>query len=80
MVANGNFAQDLGRAGVPKDAAVVFLCRSGGRSRSAAIAMTEAGWQRCYNLSDGFEGAHDGARHRGTAEGWKASGLPWVQD
>jgi len=80
MVANGNFAQDLAQAGVPKDAAVVFLCRSGGRSRSAAIAMTQAGWQRCYNLAGGFEGAHDAARHRGTAEGWKAAGLPWVQD
>ncbi len=80
MVANGGFAQDLERAGVPKDAAVVFLCRSGGRSRSAAIAMTQAGWQRCYNLSGGFEGAHDAARHRGTAEGWKADGLPWVQE
>lgn len=80
MVANRAFVQDVEKAGVPKDAAVVFLCRSGGRSRSAAIAMTQAGWQRCYNLSGGFEGAHDAAKHRGIAEGWKASGLPWVQD
>ena len=80
MVANRSFAQDLERAGIPKDAPVVFLCRSGGRSRSAAIAMTQAGWGRCYNLAGGFEGGHDGAQHRGMAEGWKAAGLPWVQD
>lgn len=80
MMANRTFAQDLEQAGVPKDAQVVFLCRSGGRSRSAAIAMTQAGWQTCYNLAGGFEGAHDGAHHRGTAQGWKADGLPWVQE
>jgi rhodanese-related sulfurtransferase len=80
MLPNRGFAQDLERAGVAKDAAVVFICRSGGRSRSAAIAMTQAGWQRCYNLAGGFEGAHDATHHRGTAEGWKAAGLPWVQD
>ena len=34
MVANQSFAKDLERAGVSKDAPVVFLCRSGGRSRS----------------------------------------------
>jgi rhodanese-related sulfurtransferase len=80
MAANRSFAQDLERAGVPKDAPVVFLCRSGGRSRSAAIAMTQAGWRTCYNLAGGFEGGHDDAQHRGTAQGWKADGLPWVQE
>lgn len=80
MLPNRAFAQDLARAGVSKDVAVVFICRSGGRSRSAAIAMTQAGWQRCYNLAGGFEGAHDAAHHRGLSEGWKAAGLPWVQD
>lgn len=80
MLPNRAFVQDLERAGVAKDAPVVFICRSGGRSRAAAIAMTQAGWQRCYNLAGGFEGAHDAAHHRGTSEGWKAAGLPWVQD
>ena len=31
-------------------------------------------------VAGGFEGAHDGAQHRGTAQGWKADGLPWVQE
>ncbi len=39
MAANVNFVAEVARAGVPKDAPVVFICRSGGRSRSAAIAM-----------------------------------------
>lgn len=80
MAANPNFVAEVARAGVPKDVPVVFLCRSGGRSRSAAIAMTEAGWQTCFNLAGGFEGAHDAAGHRGTQQGWKAVGLPWSQE
>ena len=80
MAHNQSFAQNLEQAGIPKDAPVVFICRSGGRSRSAAIAMTGLGWRRCYNLAGGFEGPHDGAQHRGGAAGWKADGLPWVQE
>lgn len=57
-----------------------FICRTGGRSRAAAQAMAAAGYRQCYNVSDGFEGVPDGQRHRGTATGWKAEGLPWVQD
>jgi rhodanese-related sulfurtransferase len=80
MIANPNFVTDVARAGVPKDVPVVFICRSGGRSRSAAIAMTEAGWTTCFNLAGGFEGTHDTAKHRGTQQGWKAAGLPWNQE
>ena len=57
-----------------------FLCRSGARSRAAAIAMTEAGFGPCFNVSGGFEGDKDASSHRGTATGWKAAGLPWTQD
>jgi rhodanese-related sulfurtransferase len=80
MQVNPNFIAELERAVPDKSAPVYFLCRSGARSRAAAIAATEAGYQRCYNVSDGFEGALDGARHRGRAAGWKAAGLPWLQD
>jgi rhodanese-related sulfurtransferase len=80
MIANGRFVEEVEKAGVPKDATVIFICRSGGRSRSAAIAMTQRGWRRCYNLAGGFEGTHDAAKHRGSASGWKADGLPWVQE
>jgi rhodanese-related sulfurtransferase len=80
MQKNPSFVEDLRSAGVERDAPVYFLCRSGGRSKSAAIAMTEAGYTACYNVAGGFEGAHDGEQHRGRKEGWKAEGLPWIQD
>ncbi|MEI2385676.1 rhodanese-like domain-containing protein [Breoghania sp. JC706] len=62
-----------------KDGAIYFLCRSGVRSRAAAVAMTAAGFAPCYNVSGGFEGPLDADRHRGTVEGWKHEGLPWRQ-
>jgi rhodanese-related sulfurtransferase len=69
----------LQSAGVERGAPLLFLCRSGARSRSAAIAMTSAGWGPCFNISDGFEGPLDGLRRRGGAGGWKVGGLPWTQ-
>ena len=80
MVPNAAFAEELAAALPAKDQAVFFICRSGARSRAAAIAMTALGYSRAYNLAGGFEGAHDGARHRGRVDGWKAAGLPWTQD
>jgi rhodanese-related sulfurtransferase len=69
----------LEAAAVPRGASLVFLCRSGARSRQAAIAMTNAGWAPCFNISDGFEGPLDPWRRRNGVAGWKASGLPWTQ-
>ena len=65
--------------GAANDIAVYFLCRSGARSRAAAIAMTAAGYTKCFNIAGGFEGDLDDERHRGRKNGWKAAGLPWVQ-
>lgn len=61
------------------DSAVVFICRSGARSRDAAISLTGAGYRRCYNLAGGFEGDLDANGHRGNVNGWKFAGLPWRQ-
>ncbi len=66
-------------AGADAASPVLFLCRSGVRSRSAAIAMTAAGFSYAYNIAGGFEGDLDDERHRGHNNGWKASGLPWRQ-
>lgn len=82
MGLNQAFADELGtllaaRGG--NQAPVLFLCRSGARSRSAAILMTSRGLAPCYNVAGGFEGDLDAARHRGGTNGWKAAGLPWVQ-
>ena len=83
MAINADFAANLEAqlrsAGVERGASLVFLCRSGARSRQAAIAMTSAGWAPCFNVSDGFEGPLDDLRRRGGAGGWKAGGLPWTQ-
>lgn len=69
----------LRSAGVERGAPLMFLCRSGARSRQAAIVMTAAGWTPSFNVSDGFEGPLDGSRRRGVVGGWKAGGLPWAQ-
>jgi len=69
----------LQSAGVEPGAPLVFLCRSGARSRRAATAMAEAGWSPCLNVSDGFEGPLDESSRRGGVGGWKAAGLPWIQ-
>ena len=71
--------KELLRRGASRDDPVLFLCRSGVRSLSAAMAMIAAGWHGSRNISGGFEGPPDADRHRGAIDGWKASGLPWVQ-
>jgi rhodanese-related sulfurtransferase len=70
---------ELSRRNIGPDAPLLFLCRSGGRSASAARAVTAAGRDHCYNVAGGFEGGLDGERHRGRMSGWKAQNLPWVQ-
>jgi rhodanese-related sulfurtransferase len=76
---NESFVEELKKSGVaPGDRPVVFLCRSGNRSISAAEAATEAGIAPSYNVLDGFEGNLDENHHRGRT-GWKAVGLPWKQ-
>ena len=71
--------ESLKRTNYRKGAPLLLLCRSGARSRAAAIALSAAGYAPCFNIRDGFEGALDPGRHRGTAAGWKAEGLPWTQ-
>ena len=80
MTPNAAFAEELAAAGVTPTTPVIFLCRSGARSRAAAIAVTQLGYTQAFNLSGGFEGVHDSSRHRGCVDGWKAAGLPWGQD
>jgi len=79
MQVNADFARELEAQGVTPDHKLLMICRSGARSRSAAIAMTAQGFTRCYNVAEGFEGDRDSDSHRGTVGGWKVAGLPWVQ-
>ncbi len=83
MAVNQNFAatlsSELGSRGADLDTPLFFLCRSGARSQSAAIAMTAAGYTKAFNVAGGFEGARGSGGHRSTVEGWKFDGLPWMQ-
>lgn len=75
----GELAAIFSQKKLDQKASIYFLCRSGARSQSAAIAMTQAGFAHCYNVLGGFEGPIDEDGHRGTMSGWKAAGLPWIQ-
>lgn len=76
---NPAFLDELAAAGVSPEHTVLFLCRSGARSASAADLAAEHGYDRAHNVAEGFEGGHDAAGHRGTVGGWKVHGLPWRQ-
>ncbi len=77
-VRNPNFIAEL-ESLVDKNAPVMFLCRSGGRSNSAAIAATQAGYTDAYNVLQGFEGDKDKSGQRNKLGGWRTAGLPWTQ-
>ncbi|HEX8603996.1 MAG TPA: rhodanese-like domain-containing protein [Pseudoduganella sp.] len=61
-----------------KDDVLLFLCRSGVRSRHAAKLATENGYANSFDILEGFEGDKDGEGHRKTLGGWCKAGLPWV--
>lgn len=75
----GRLKAALDKQGVAKDAPLYFICRSGNRSRQAAVIAAAAGYGRSHNVAHGFEGRLDGERHRNSAESWKGAGLPWIQ-
>jgi rhodanese-related sulfurtransferase len=79
MQLNGSFEENLRAAGLTAEHKIYFICRSGARSMAAAEAARSAGFLHVFNVTDGFEGPPDVEGHRGTAAGWKASGLPWRQ-
>lgn len=75
---NTSFLPELEQM-VSKDALVMFICRSGGRSHHTATMASQAGYVACYNVLEGFEGDKDAAGHRNAQGGWRAAGLPWMQ-
>ncbi len=74
---NPGFLDQLAQAAA-KDNVLLFLCRSGVRSRHAAKLATEHGYQNCFDILEGFEGDKDAEGHRKTVGGWCKAGLPWV--
>lgn len=61
-----------------KNEVLLFLCRSGVRSRHAAKLATENGYTHCFDVMEGFEGDKDAEGHRKTVNGWCKAGLPWI--
>lgn len=76
---NPQFLEQLQVEVEKTEAPIMFLCRSGARSHHAAIAATQVGYPKSYNILEGFEGDKDTQGHRNTVGGWRAAGLPWVQ-
>ncbi len=80
MLPNQEFELQLEELTPQQDTSLLFLCRSGGRSLEAALAMTAKGYSKCYNIAGGFEGDLDEGNHRGTKNCWKSANLPWGQN
>ncbi|MBC3908746.1 rhodanese-like domain-containing protein [Undibacterium umbellatum] len=75
---NPDFLAQL-QASVPdKTNVILFLCRSGVRSRHGAKLATENGYANCFDILQGFEGDKDEQGHRKTTGGWCHQGLPWL--
>lgn len=76
-VSNPDFMEQLSQAAT-KDSILLFLCRSGVRSRHAAKLATEHDFLHCFDILEGFEGDKDASGHRKTMNGWCKAGLPWI--
>jgi rhodanese-related sulfurtransferase len=76
-VPNPDFVQQLGQ-GARQDEVLLFLCRSGVRSRHAARLATENGYAQSFDILEGFEGDKDAEGHRKSVGGWCKAGLPWT--
>jgi len=75
MLPNTEFAAQL-QAQMDASQTIVFMCRTGGRSHSAAVVAQQLGY-KAYNMLEGFEGAANEQRQRTLINGWKHAGLPW---
>lgn len=76
MVANENFAKQLDSE-IDKNALVIFMCRTGGRSHNAATVAAQLGFTEAYNMLEGFEGEANTEKQRTLINGWRHAGLPW---
>lgn len=79
LTRNPRFVREL-EAKVGKTQTVLLLCRSGKRSALAAEAAAKAGLHNVFNVLEGFEGEINTQQQRGSNDGWRFRGLPWVQD
>ncbi len=76
MAANPDFPAQL-EMQVDKEALVIFMCRTGGRSHQAAALAASLGFTEAYNMLEGFEGEANAEKQRTLINGWRHAGLPW---
>jgi len=76
LTPNKNFIQDINSKFEEKDV-LIFICRSGGRSRRAAKLAYKAGFLHVFSIKEGFEGEEDEKGYR-TVDGWKNRNLPYT--
>jgi rhodanese-related sulfurtransferase len=76
-VPNPEFGPQLEKV-ARKDEVLLFLCRSGVRSRHSARVATELGYAESYDILEGFEGDKGPDGHRKSIGGWCKAGLPWI--
>jgi len=75
-VANETFVEDMKARFDPSDT-LILICRSGIRSPHAQRMLRRAGFQKVFNVREGFEGKKDQNGHR-TVDGWKNESLPYT--
>ncbi|MFT5702110.1 MAG: rhodanese-related sulfurtransferase [Desulforhopalus sp.] len=75
LIVNTHFIKDVKKI-LDADDPIITMCRSGGRSLNAAIALEAAGFTNVYNMLTGFEGEKDENNYR-TVNGWKVDGHPY---
>jgi rhodanese-related sulfurtransferase len=73
LVSNPRFMREL-ESKTDKLDVILFLCRSGKRSVSAAETVSRLGFQNVFNISEGFEGDSH------LKNGWVNRNLPWTKD
>lgn len=60
-------------------APIILICRSGKRTLEAGQLLVDAGFNRVFHVTEGFEGDLDDDHHRSTTNGWRFQELPWEQ-
>lgn len=74
---NDNFIEKLNHDIPDKKVNLIFICKSGGRSRQAAEAASNNGYENIFNINDGFEGnMFDENLINLKQNGWLYSNLP----
>jgi rhodanese-related sulfurtransferase len=79
---NAEFTEEVKGNFQPTDT-LLIMCRSGARSTAAVNLLAAEGYEKLYNVIDGFEGdsikdpdsVFDGWRLK---NGWRNAGIPWT--